>query len=269
MANERDLATFLAGDALYGDDFDQAAIDEWFEDEADAYVEMAGDGVEEHGYEQWGIRFGYRHLPADRRFRHALGFGSGLGGELVPAADRIDRVTIVESSARYDHPAKGLTMPVEFLLAESSGDLPLADHAVDLVVCFGVLHHIPNVSHVVRELARVTEPGGWAVVREPIVSLGDWARPRVGATPRERGIPIDLLRQIVTSAGFVVERETLVGFPPITRVWRYWTAPYNSRAWTVADQFICAALRRRVRYHATTSWQKVRPTSVAMVLRRE
>jgi ubiquinone/menaquinone biosynthesis C-methylase UbiE len=34
-----------------------------------------------------------------------------------------------------------------------------------------VLHHIPNVEHVLAELARVLTPGGLALIREPIHSV--------------------------------------------------------------------------------------------------
>lgn len=265
---DTDMTPYLTGDQLYGDDFTQEQIDRWFADEADAYIDMTGEGVTEHGYQQWGIRYGYRHLPKGRRFRHALGFGSGLGGEIVPAADRVDRLTIVESSAKYDHVAGGLNMPVEFVTADPSGDIALADRSVDLVVCFGVLHHIANVTHIVGEFARVCEPDGYAIIREPVCSMGDWMRPRPGLTPHERGIPLPMLRKIVTEAGFVIEHQTMLGFPPILWVWRYWTAPYNSRFWTVLDRAVCAGLRWNLRYHATARWQKVRPTSVLLVLRR-
>ncbi|UZG57434.1 class I SAM-dependent methyltransferase [Rhodococcus opacus] len=82
-------------------------------------------------------------------------------------------LTIVESSTKYDHSAEVLDVPVEFVLAQQSGDIALADQSADLIVCLGVLHHIPNVSHVLREFARVCEPGGYLVLREPVHSMGD------------------------------------------------------------------------------------------------
>ncbi|UZG57433.1 hypothetical protein [Rhodococcus opacus] len=73
---------------------------------------------------------------------------------------------------------------------------------------------------------------------------------------------------MATKAGFTIERQTLVGFPLITMVWRYWTAPYNSRFWTTLDRAVCAALQWNLRYHSTSKWRKLRPTSAAMVPRR-
>jgi SAM-dependent methyltransferase len=265
-----DIDVCLRGERLYGDTFGSEQIAQWFADEASAYTDMTGDGaINEFGYELWAIRYGYDRLPAGRRFRHVVGFGAGRGNELAPIDQRIERITIVESSDRYAVPGDRLTSPVEFLAAQACGDLALPDASADLVVCLGVLHHIPNVSHVVSEFARVVEPGGYLIVREPITSMGDWRAERPGLTPRERGIPRDLLRSILTSAGFIIEHDTLIGFPLIANTWRWFgKPPYNSRFWTTLDRAVCIASARNLTYHATTTTRKFRPTSAAIVARR-
>lgn len=45
--------------------------------------------------------------------------------------------------------------------------LPLADAAVDAIVCQGVLHHLPNVDVAVAEADRVLARGGWLLLAEP------------------------------------------------------------------------------------------------------
>ena len=50
--------------------------------------------------------------------------------------------------------------------------LTLADDAFDLVICNHVLEHVPDDRAAARELARVTAPGGQAVISVP----GDWSR---------------------------------------------------------------------------------------------
>jgi SAM-dependent methyltransferase len=258
---------YFAGERLYGDDFTPDQIERWFADEADAYVDMTGEGVNECGYMEWATRYGFRHLPR-RRWRHVLGFGSARGEELTPIASFADRITILESSARYEpHPA--LPAGVKYIMAEPSGDIALPEQSVDLLVCFGVLHHIPNVTHVVREWSRICTGDAWCIVREPITSMGDWTQSRAGLTPHERGIPLPILRRIFEEAGFVVRQEKLIGFAPVSWVWRHWTAPYNSPFWTAVDKAAATVLRPNLRYHATKRWQKFRPTSVALVLRRD
>lgn len=261
----------LSGEALYGDDFSPQEIERWFADEAEAYFEMSGGSLEpgRYGYLELNRQSLLRFLEPGRRFRHALGFGSGYGAELVPLASRIDRLTIVESSGGYGRDPR-LAMPVASLPAVPSGDIGLPDASVDLISCIGVLHHIPNVTHVVGEFARVLEPGGVLLLREPVTSMGGgWGRPRPGLTPHERGIPRALLRAGLEGAGFAIEHEELVIFPAILRLWRYaGRPPYNSPWLTRLDRRISRALAWNLRYHATRPWQKVRPGEVSVVARR-
>lgn len=42
--------------------------------------------------------------------------------------------------------------------------LPFADNSIDCVYSFGVLHHIPEVDQVVREINRVLKPGGRVMI---------------------------------------------------------------------------------------------------------
>ena len=48
--------------------------------------------------------------------------------------------------------------------------MPFASGSFDIVVCFSVLHHIPNVSTVVNEMFRVLQPGGRLVIYTPSAS---------------------------------------------------------------------------------------------------
>jgi SAM-dependent methyltransferase len=262
------LPDHLNGRRLYGDDFDQPTIDRWFADEADACVDLAGTASYEFEESQWFSRYGYRFLPR-RRWRHVLGFGAAEGRELVPCSADFERITILESSSAY-HPAPELRCPSKMQMAQPSGDIALAEGSVDLVVCQGALHHIPNVSHIISELGRICESGGWAIIREPIVSMGDWTRPRPNLSPHERGIPLGVLRRMLVSAGFVIRNERLLGFPPI-RLLRGMPgvgAPYNSPVWATVDAALCRAVQARVRYHATKRINKLRPTSASLIAER-
>jgi SAM-dependent methyltransferase len=260
----------LRDEQLYGDDFTPEQVEQWFRDEAEAYFEMSGDSQEpgNYGYRELNRQALLRHIPAGRRFQHALGFGSGYGTELAPLAGQMERVTLVESSDGYGRdPA--LVMPTTVIRAQPSGDLTLADASVDLVTCFDVLHHIPNVSHVLGEFARVLCPGGLLLLREPTTSMGgNWGKRRPGLTTHERGIPPRYLRGRLTDLGFVIERDTFTIFPPILKLWQLGPPPYNSRIVTSLDRVLCRLLEPHWRYHAVTRWQKVRPTEIAIVARR-
>jgi hypothetical protein len=132
-----------------------------------------------------------------------------------------------------------------------------------------VLHHIPNVSKVVREIGRVTSPGGWALFSEPVISMGDWRRHRPGLTKRERGIPRHLLERAVRDAGFAVRSSRLGACaltPQIGRVLR--SNLYATRIGAMADRTLSLATAWNYGYHAESVWRRVRPSSVFVVAQR-
>src|SRR5205814_3491561 len=102
---------------------------------------------------------GFRLLPR-LHFRHVLGVGSALGDELSPLT--ADRVTVIEPASRFRNPKYHYVVPA------SNGILPFADASFDFVSCLGVLHHLPKVRMAVKEISRVLEPNGYALIREPI-----------------------------------------------------------------------------------------------------
>jgi SAM-dependent methyltransferase len=266
-----DRDPYLSGLRLWGDDFSGEQIAAWFEDEREAYADELGGaagGPEGYSYHALNTRHGFRHLPPSA-FRRAVGLGSAFGGEFLPIVDRVGSIVIVEPSASMRSPdLRGV--PLQYAEPTPSGDLPFPAASFDLALCFGVLHHIPNVSHVVSELGRVLQPGGWALIREPVISMGDWRGQRKpGITRRERGIPQHLLRSMVDSAGFDVMRETLCMFPTTGRLGRKWKSlGPNAALGVLVDRGLSAATTWNLRYHATTGWSKIRPTSVFLVLRR-
>lgn len=183
-------------------------------------------------------------------------------------ARQIEQLTIVESSEGYGRdPA--LVMPTTVVRAQPSGDLAVGDATIDLVTCFNVLHHVPNVSHILEEFARVLSSGGLLLLREPTTSMGgNWGTSRPGLTPHERGIPPAYLRRELKAHRFVIEHDTFAIFPPILKLWKLGLAPYNSRVLTSLDRLLCRALMPRWRYHPMNRWQKVRPTEIAIYARR-
>jgi len=267
---------YFSGAELWGDAFGPAELEQWLADEREGYASLDGAGVEyahvrgeEHGYGFRGFNewLGYRHLPAGPLGR-ALGLGSAFGDEFLPVADRLSSLTIVEPSQTLRGAMVGPIAP-EYVDPTPSGDLPFESEAFDLVVCLGVLHHIANVSHVMGEVGRVTAPGGWMLLREPMISMGDWREQRQGLTPRERGIPRDILDRIVVEAGFTVVRASWCDFPTTRRIaTRLPIFGYGSQVGAVVDQLLSGATSFNYRYHARSPWQKVRPISRFYVLRR-
>lgn len=272
MASNTDdagMEVYFSGKKLYGNDFSPDQIDAWFADEAEGYFNLtqSGDGEYAYGYHALNKRHGYSCLPK-RRFGHVLGVGSAYGNELEPILEWVDRISILEPSDGFKNTALS-GVPVSYVKPVASGDIPFDSASLDLITCLGVLHHIPNVSKLVNEFYRVLRPGGYALVREPIISMGDWRKPRTGLTKRERGIPLPALRDFVKQAGFKVLRERKCVFSLTSRLKHVVSGPvFNSLAVVALDALLSSLPIWPGVYHARNAVQKLRPTAAYYVLQK-
>jgi SAM-dependent methyltransferase len=266
----RNIDAYLSGDALYGDDFDASQVARWHAEEREAYADLGANDRRryQYAYHAWNGRHAFRHLPRDVVFDNALGFGAAYGDEFQPIASRIRAITIADPSAAFRQETV-CGVPARYITPALDGRLALADGFFDLTTAIGVLHHIPNVSFVIGELARTLKRGGHLVIREPIVSMGDWRKPRPHLTRHERGIPLEILKAIVRSSGLEITRATLCGFVPVQRAFAIFRDdPYNSPLAASIDAAACRLVSWNMHYHARSFLQKLRPTSVFVVARK-
>jgi SAM-dependent methyltransferase len=197
-----------------------------------------------------------------------LGLGAAHGDELAPISKRAERVTVLEPTDAFTR-AELHGVPASYVKPGVDGGMPFEDARFDLVTCFGVLHHICTVTRVLNEIGRVTARNGWLLVREPVVSMGDWRRPRGGLTRRERGIPPHLLRERVERAGFEIVRFAWCFAPVVSKPLRKLVGPpYNSPLACRIDALASSLLSVNFHYHATSAIQKFRPTCAFVVGRR-
>ena len=263
------LEPYLSGEKLYGDDFDPAQIAQWVAEERNGYADLGARDHESYRYAYHALNrlHGYRHLT-NRDFEHVLGFGSAYGDELLPIIQRVKSVTIVDPSDAFVR-AEVHGVPAKYVKPRSDGRLAFPAATFDLVTCLGVLHHIPNVTCVVRELARVLRPGGHLLLREPIVSMGDWRKPRRGLTKSERGIPLSLLVSMLDGSGLDTISKQLCAFPLTERVFRRWRVDfYNSSVAARIDSMLSTLFAWNVNYHPRNRLQRLRPTAAFFVLRK-
>jgi len=144
------------------------------------------DEVESHSYDQ---RMGVRHDASDVRrtldeLERVLGralpaggtvldLGAGTGNLAVKLAldGRFKRVIAVDISAGMLAEASRAATEHGVALetcVSSMAPLPFADGSVDLVVGCAMLHHVPDVSALMSEVARVLKPGAACVfIGEP------------------------------------------------------------------------------------------------------
>ncbi len=260
---------YFSGRQLYGDDFNESQIAAWYADEKEGYANLGARNAStyRYAYHAQNVYHAYRHLRAES-FPHVMGFGSAYGDELLPIISRIGMLTIVDpSDAFVKESVHGV--PAQYVRPVPSGKLPMDDDTFDLITCIGVLHHIPNVSFVVSELARTLKPGSQMILKEPINSMGDWRKSRPGLTARERGIPLGIFRSIVRKAGLVVDHESLHSFSLTPRLFSMFkSGPYNSTIATRVDALLSAGFAWNVNYHPRSFFQRLRPIAVCLVLHK-
>src|SRR5262249_44997443 len=89
--------------------------------------------------------------------------GCGTGDLWRATRDRFTRCVGIDA-VRYPE----LPQEITFELADlDRGRLPLGDAAADVTAAIEVIEHLENPRAFVRELARITKPGGWVVLTTP------------------------------------------------------------------------------------------------------
>jgi ubiquinone/menaquinone biosynthesis C-methylase UbiE len=97
--------------------------------------------------------------------------GCGTGRALPPLREAVGprgAVLAIDITPEMLHEAscQGRAAHAALLLADARR-LPLADACVDAVFAAGLVHHLPDTDAGLRELARVTRPGGLLVLFHP------------------------------------------------------------------------------------------------------
>ena len=266
------MKEYFDGRKLWGDDFLFEEIKKWYDEEAEGYAELLNYNLNsyEYGYHMMNIIHGFNKIKR-QKFENVLGFGSALGYELEPLSTFIGQLTIIEPSDKLVNTRIGNLVPL-YVKPSISGSISFADDSFDLITCFGTLHHIPNVSHVLGELIRVLKRDGYLLIREPIISMGDWREPRKGATKNERGIPIAYFEKQFSKYSLeIISREycfTATSFIQRKIGFMLRQPIYSYKAYVVFDKHLSNLLRKNVRYHALRSINKIAPSSLYYVLKK-
>jgi len=261
---------YLTGDILYGDDFTIEQIKEWYENEKEGYANIndSGNSSYEYFYHQLNEIHGFKNLK-NPSYENVLGFGSAWGYEFEPIINKVKNLTIIEPSENLRSKNIGKIIPA-YVSPEINGALKFSDNSFDLITCFGVLHHIPNVSFVLMELIRVLKPNGYLLIREPIISMGDWNVSRKGLTKCERGIPIAFFENILHNQPISAISKTYCF--TLTSVFQktigvFLKKPiFSYKLYILFDKGISFLLKSNVHYHAKNLVQKISPLSVFYIL---
>jgi SAM-dependent methyltransferase len=263
---------YLNNKALYGDDFTIEQIANWYNQEKEAYANLGSKNPEtySYGYHALNNLHGFSYIKGEH-FNNVLGLGAAWGHEFDVIIDRISNLHIIEPSDNLRSEKIGNIKPV-YIAPEVSGIIYYPKEYFDLVTSFGTLHHIPNVSYVISELLRVTKKGGYILIREPVISMGDWTKPRKGLTANERGIPLNIFRDILARHPVKIINEglcfTMTAF--LQRIWiKFSKRPiFTFKSYVLLDKWLSKMFCLNLHYHATSKRHRIAPQSVFYVLKK-
>lgn len=265
MKNE--MEEYFSGKKIYGDDFSLEEIEKWYEDEKEGYSSLIDlDNNTNYSHHALNELFGFKYLK-NKNNMSVLGLGSAQGEEFIPILDKITSIKIIEPSDKLTDNTLLKGIDYEYVKPQVEGTLSFNDNSFDLITCFGVLHHIPNVSYVITELYRCLKPGGILLIREPISSMGDWRFARLGVTKRERGLPLSLTDSILEKAGFSVLNRVLCIFPVLLRLFNKFS-PYNNIVVTYIDAILCKLFSWNIKYHRPRFIDKLSPGAIYYVVKK-
>ena len=145
----------------------------------------------------------HHHLKGQRP-RRVLDLGCGFGGFLDGLARDCKSVYPSDVSLESMRTCRARGYPLSTV--GSGYCLPYQDEAFDLVCMFDAIEHIPDDGRVMREAARVLQPGGLCLVTVPAYQFLYANNDRVAQHLRRytRG----RLRRLCLQAGLSVERNT-------------------------------------------------------------
>jgi len=264
------IQEYFDGLKLIGDDYSKSQIKIWADEEKEAYANLGAQNKSEYKYKYHALnrKIGFSDLNL-QKCKKVLGIGSAWGDEFSPIAKYIEEIIVLEPSEAFAKNTSILGIPAQYIRPNDTNLLPFDNEMFDLIVCLGALHHIPNVSFVLKEFYRCIKFDGIVIIREPIVSMGDWRNKRVGLTKNERGIPLRLFKKMLDESGFVIDKQVLCMFQPLRFFSKYSNIDiYNNKFYIFFDLVFSKIFSWNIRYHKERIWQKFGPTSVYYVVRK-
>lgn len=251
------------GTALYGDDFEGEDLRRWYAEEEFGYFDLLTESDRDYPYHILNRFHAFDSLEGP--FERCVVLGCAKGDDILPLTPKIKSIIGIEPAEKWwtDLIAG---VPASFLKPSLDGSISLPDKSTDLAVSIAVLHHVATVSKSLSEIARILTPGGKFVLREPISSMGDWTKPRVGLTKNERGLPEKWLDEKVSKDFKIIRKRHCV--MPTTYRLGLGVHAFNSWSAVLLDYAMSSAMAWNSRYWRPKLVDKLAPTALLYVLER-
>jgi len=137
---------------------------------------MKLSNIEFRAMNTWWRRWGHQHfelpmfqkLGLDIKDKDVLeiGCGNGFGGHLLNRLGPKSYIGLDVMEEQIEI-ARRTYPQYEFIVRDAADLSQFADASKDVVIIFGVLHHIPEWRRVLEEIARVLKPNGSLFLEEP------------------------------------------------------------------------------------------------------
>lgn len=194
---------------LKGNEFNPEQIKKWYDEEEEWHNQFPEGRNEADDYwiiyEVFNRKYAIDKYAKLTKESKVLSFGCAEGSDTAKLYREYGfKLYGIESSEKLIEAFKNNFPKAGIEKAAIEGDINYPSDFFDYVFCFGVLHHIPNVSKVLNEFHRVLKTGGVAIIREPVCWMYSGKTRPADLSPNERGIPVSFFRQEFEKMNFEI-----------------------------------------------------------------
>jgi len=137
-----------------------------------------------------------------------IGCGSGYGAVLLSSLRPKSYVGIDLMPEQIEFARQVELQDAVFQVMDATDLAAFEDASKDLVVIFGILHHVPRWSRVIQEIRRVLRPGGELYLEEPSeLLIRPWDRLFKWGHSPDAQFGLSMLELELKHAGFDLERR--------------------------------------------------------------
>lgn len=253
------------------DDVSLSQLESWYSQEADAYDLLSNLRPDEYHYHALNFFASKRYpLSSTRDSLRILCFGSSSGIELLTFPSLPAQVYLLDPVFKPCQQLLDQHRSVSHLLPNIDGKISLPSESLDLITCFGALHHIPNIRTILKEFTRLLKVDGHLYIREPISYMGESGTLRPGLTLMERGIPLEFLDHSLSTLPLSIQHRTFCLVQAISLLSKFLNIkPYNNKALTLLDLFLSQSYPATPPHYRRSFFSKLlAPASVFYSLRK-